>query len=292
MRRLLPLIAAGTIALALAVPAVAITNGQADGRDHPNTGALLALDPDTGEYSFVCSGSLLAKDAFLTAAHCAFWEMAGLEAGSAHVTFDPDLRAADPFRWGIAGPVVDPEHVIGLDLTDPRAVMPGFWLPPSGALSRNDVAVLHLARPASKVFRGITPVRLPPAGFLSDRVAGGDLAGHDLTNVGYGFDSIGWRNPTTPVAFDGRRLMATTPALGLTRDHLNLLQNLSATDGGGICMGDSGGPNFWGPADSATADLQVALNVGQGQHGCGIGGSASQRLDLPEVLAFLHPWID
>lgn len=292
MRRLLPLVAALTLSLALAAPVTAITSGVPDGTAHPSTGALVALDPGTGEYSFVCSGSLLADHAFLTAAHCAFWEMVGLGAENAFVTFDPDLQAADPFRWGLAGPVVEPEHVIGLDLTEPRAVMPGFRMPPSGAISRNDVAVLALAGPASAAYPGISPVRLPPAGFLRDRVAGGDLAGHALTLVGYGFDSISWRNPTTPVAFDGRRLVATAPALGITLDHVGLLQNLSATGDGGVCTGDSGGPDFWGPAGSGAADLQVALNVGRGFHDCGIGGSASQRLDLPAVLAFLDPWVD
>ena len=180
----------------------------------------------------------------------------------------------------------------GLDLANPKAVMPGYWLPPSGAFSRNDVAVLHLAGPASATYLGIEPVRLPGAGFLAAQAAKGSLVDHGFTNVGFGFQEISFVNPTTPIAFNGLRMLAKSPFLGLTRDHLTMLENDRATGEGGGCMGDSGGPNFFGAPGTSLGNLQVSLNTGRGYHDCGAGTTTSQRLDLPEVLAFLGPWLE
>lgn len=76
--------------------------------------------------------------------------------------------------------------------------MPGYWLPPSGALSRNDVAVLHLDRPALDVYPGIEPIALPTPVLLKQAARNGGLVGHSFVNVGYGFQQISFVNPTTP----------------------------------------------------------------------------------------------
>src|SRR5918999_5202143 len=48
--------------------ALAITYGQADGNRHPNVGALVGtFDGETFPY---CSGTLISRTVFLTAAHC------------------------------------------------------------------------------------------------------------------------------------------------------------------------------------------------------------------------------
>lgn len=292
MRTLISTFAALVLTFALGTPASAITNGAPDGNHHPNVGALLGLDRSTGEFFFVCSGSLLADDQFLTATHCTPWESIGQTAADVFVTFDPDLHAADPFRWGLFGPVVAPEHVIGLDLTNPKSIMPGYWLPPAQAFSRNDVAVLHLAHAASLLYPTIQPVQLPEAGFLDERARRGGLVDHSFTDVGFGFQQISFVNPTTPIAFNGLRMVATSPFVGLTTDHLVMLGNNRATAEGGVCIGDSGGPNFLGHSGTLGGNLEVSLNVGQGNHGCAAGIMSSQRLDLPEVLAFLDPWLE
>lgn len=82
--------------------------------------------------------------------------------------------------------------------------------------------------------------------------------------------------------------MSTSPFVGLTQDHLLTLENGNATGEGGVCLSDSGGPNFYGPAGSPFGNLVVGLNVGHGYHACGVGNNASQRLDLPQVLTFLE----
>lgn len=259
-------------ALALLVPrASAITNGEPDGSGHPNVGALLWRTPESdGEYLLGCSGSLLAKGAFLTAAHCVI----AAEPGDLAVTFDTDLLFTDETtEWG---PIVAPDHTIAVTSI---ALHPGFWMPPSGARSRNDVAVLTLDEDVS----GTAAVRLPPTGYLASQAANGGLVGSSLENVGYGLQRYGWRNPTIWPLFDGLRRVSTSAYLGLTKDHLLYLMN-SAAGSGGICVFDSGGPQFLN-------GIEVSLSTGIGAAPCSVGAiGASQRLDLPEVLEFLEPW--
>ena len=66
-----PLILAIIVVILLAVVpmARAITFGQPDGNNHPNVGAMIVQEPDGVKY-FYCSGTLIAPDVFLTAAHC------------------------------------------------------------------------------------------------------------------------------------------------------------------------------------------------------------------------------
>src|SRR5688500_11127456 len=83
MRKTLLLFTTMALALLLAAGmASAITYGQPDGSRHPNVGALVAAGEE-GE--FLCgSGTLIAPDVFLTAAHC----MVGFEQFFRGVTFD------------------------------------------------------------------------------------------------------------------------------------------------------------------------------------------------------------
>jgi hypothetical protein len=69
MRRTVLLLATMALAMVLAAGmAGAITYGQPDGNRHPYVGALVGAD-EQGEFVF-CSGTLIAPDVFLTAAHC------------------------------------------------------------------------------------------------------------------------------------------------------------------------------------------------------------------------------
>lgn len=282
MRRFITLLGAVALVLALSGSAGAITGGVPDASGHPNVGAIVVRDESGEDYWFLCTGSLIGDDEFLTATHCTGWEWWGVDTADVFVTFDADLRA---------GPGA-PAHLIGLDLDDPVDVMPGFWLPPSGAQSRNDVAVLHLTEPADDAYPGIEPVDLPSPMFLSGEASNGGLVGHSFTSVGYGQQSGSFVNKNVPNEWNGLRMATTTPFLGLSKDHLAMLQNRRATGEGGVCIGDSGGPNFYGSAGTANGNLAVSLNVGQGYHDCEAGATTSQRLDLPSVLEFLAPWTD
>ena len=69
MRSAIFLLATMALAILLAAGmASAITYGHPDGNRHPYVGALVGAD-EQGEFVF-CSGTLIAPDVFLTAAHC------------------------------------------------------------------------------------------------------------------------------------------------------------------------------------------------------------------------------
>ena len=76
------------LALLLVTPVLAITFGEPDYDGHPNVGAMIVQEPDGVKYLY-CSGTLIAPDVFLTAAHCtaaaAFY---GAEPHDVYVTFD------------------------------------------------------------------------------------------------------------------------------------------------------------------------------------------------------------
>lgn len=79
MKRLLTLIAVALMAMTVASPVSAITDGNPDGNDHPMVGQLLFYVPDAEDDRFddpgswfTCTGTLLDGDTLLTAGHCAF----------------------------------------------------------------------------------------------------------------------------------------------------------------------------------------------------------------------------
>lgn len=260
-----------TVAL-LAPQAVAITGGGEDGSGHPNVGALL-WDNGDGTYTLGCSGTLLAGEAFLTAGHCVF----DAAPNGLAVTFETDLSfTGQVTEWG---PIVDPARTVPVAEISPH---PGFWVPASGAQSRYDVAVLDLDKRVTR----IDPVELPEPWLLADEAAAGGLVGVSLVNVGYGVQRFGYNNPTVAPFFDGLRRFSTSPYLGLTKSHVMYLMNERATGEGGICVLDSGGPQFYD-------ELEVAINTGIGMAPCAGGAiGSSQRLDLPEVLDFLEGWTE
>src|SRR3990172_5879045 len=65
-------------------PAQAITGGQPDGTRHPYVGLVT-------DFQFVCSGSLISRTIFITAAHC--FEEPGQEV---FITFDSEGFFGDP----------------------------------------------------------------------------------------------------------------------------------------------------------------------------------------------------
>jgi hypothetical protein len=196
-----------------ALPALAITWGQPDGKRHPSVGALVGQW--SGGYYPFCSGTLVSPTVFLTAAHC--------DPGTSRisVTFASDFDGRTKLLPGTY--YADPLYAFSQD--DPH-----------------DIAVVVLDQPAS----GITPARLPAAGSL-----GALSVGAPFTAVGYGSqESPNVAGGPALVYYDVREysvssLNAVNPAW------LRLSQN-AATGDGGTCYGDSGGPNFIGAGSSET----------------------------------------
>src|ERR1700759_1217472 len=217
-------------ALVSAGSAFAITNGQHDGNAHPNVGAMMAFDDPSqpGTLQELCSGTLVAPQVFLTAAHCTDFLLNDLHTTDVFVTFNTN-SAVGPYIKGTM--VQDP-------LYNGKPAQNG-----------NDIAVILL----DSAPQGITPATLPPVGLLDSMKANKTLTQSSaFTAVGYGDGNrqVGAAPPT--FAFDGFRSNATSFFNALTGSWLRLTQNASV-GAGGTCFGDSGGPNFLGTSDTIQA---------------------------------------
>jgi secreted trypsin-like serine protease len=261
MRKTLLLFTTMALALLLAAGmASAITYGQPDGNRHPYVGTLVGAD-EQGEFSF-CSGTLIAPDVFLTAAHC---------------TFDLDQDGIE-FRGVTFDNVYDPDTSVvypGTLHTHPDFVFSGPNSDPK------DIAVVVLDDPVA----GIQPALLPSAGLLDQLANDGALKGQRFTVVGYG-DTERTHEPGSGAPVFGAnvtRMYAVSSFSALTPALLRLSQNPSTGDGG-ACYGDSGGPNFLG-------DSQVIASITIGGDIPCRATNVTYRLDTPSARAFLGQFV-
>ena len=247
------------IMLAVALVVQAITFGLPDGNRHPNVGAMIVREAD-GELYFYCSGTLIAPDVFLTAAHCtAAAAASGAYPEDVFVTFDPVLDENTTLYRGEYD--LNPDY--GHDMKD-----------------GNDVAVIILDAPIG----GITPASLPPAGLLTEMKKSHELKGQQFVAVGYGRlrdDKTGG-----PHAIDGfgERYFAEQTFLALKPYWLQISMNPS-TGSGGTCYGDSGGPHFLGDTD-----MVVSLTV-TGDRWCR-ATDVTYRLDTESARSYLSQFVD
>jgi hypothetical protein len=279
MRKMLMVVAMTAVVGLVATPqAAAITFGEPDGNGHPNVGAMLATFG--GDAVPFCSGSLIAPDVFLTAAHCIVGaeqiaEEEGVEP-SYFVSFDSELGEFPEGNFDI--------HEF--DLAAGVTLLPGepFFderFGTGGAARPFDIAVIVLDAPV-----GIEPVELPTEGFLSDLNAQHELRSQRFAAVGYG--SVredftgGFGNLLGAVV---ERRVAMQSAINLQKQWLLLSMNPN-TGSGGTCYGDSGGPHF---IDSIDPNLQVSLTV-TGDAVCK-ATDLTYRLDTPEAREFLSGFV-
>ncbi len=201
-------LAAAAGVLALAGGASAITGGSPTGpSSYTNVGALVGVAPDGTTKQF-CSGTVISRTAFLTAAHCVEAILA-LPGARVAVTFDDVVTPSSTLIFGT--PHIDPAY--NQSQSDPQ-----------------DLAVITFSSrlPAN-------PVRVAPLGYL-DTVS---LKTATFTNVGYGVsDPVNApKGPTIEGA--GTRRFSTSTFSTLTKGLLKLTESP-----GGTCTGDSGGPQF------------------------------------------------
>jgi hypothetical protein len=245
--------------LAFAVPAFAISNGEPDGNGHPNVGAIgYVMDGDT---FLLCSGTLIAPTVFLTAGHCTYFlEPAGIS--ELLVTFDSE-----------------PSPNVNVIVSDEWYTHPKFGHDQGNLY---DLAVIILPEGSTD---GLTPATLPEEGMLSDLAAQGGLRGVSAVNVGYGVVPD-WKQGPPRTSFDAVRRVSTSPFMGLTKSWFKLLMNNDATDEGGVCYGDSGGPHFLQTEDG---EVLVATTTG-GDNVCR-ALSYNYRLDIPGAREFLKDFV-
>ncbi|HSM55305.1 MAG TPA: trypsin-like serine protease [Candidatus Sulfomarinibacteraceae bacterium] len=210
--------------LVAALPALAITHGEPDGNDHPFVGSIVIRIPEEGLFQW-CSGTLIASDVFLTAAHC----IAPLDGlfdvfpdAEVLVTFDPTISPGGNF------------------FTGQWVISPNFngFSGKGGLSDPGDVAVILLDSAP-----GIAPASLPPAGMLDQLKADHILKDTRFTAVGYGTVRDTNRTGFQAIMANLDRNRSEQGFLSLTQAWLTLPMTPS-NGNGGTCYGDSGGPHF------------------------------------------------
>lgn len=215
------------LVLGLAGIANAITFGEPDGNRHPNVGVMVVQWPDGSKGQF-CSGSLIAEQVFLTAAHC--------------TNLLDTLRVPSDQVWVSFAPVVDETAILyhGIYKTNPNYG--------HDEANPNDVAVVLLDEPIT----GVTLAELPTAGLLDQMKDSGTLKRQTFTTVGYGQVRDDKTGGPHSLAGTNERRYVVQSFLALKPAWIQLSMNPS-TGNGGTCYGDSGGPHFIGDTNVIAA---------------------------------------
>jgi len=250
-------ISAVVLALALMVsPVLTVTNGQPDGTRHPAVGILIQFVPGT-DIIGVCSGAALTDRTFLTAAHCADPDQ------PVFVSYKsaPPFSLATDFTQGTFHP--HPDWCMGCE-----PGLPGF--------DTHDVAVVVLDSPRNPgAFLEL------PATNLVDTLP----MRTPITVVGYGVQGFirGGGRPQDIFLFT--RYFAPSQLVQSNNvssgEFIKLTAN-PAQGKGGICFGDSGGPDILQGTSTVLAVNSYVTN------GNCAGVTYSQRVDLPDILSFIR----
>jgi len=250
--------------LGIAGTALAITNGQPDGNNHPYVG-LLVFDDAPGHPAWRCSGTLLSPTLVLTAGHCTDGAVA------ARVWFDEIVQGNPEYPFSGATsydgtPYTYPGFCIGCGNG-----LPGFAIYDTG------VVVLSEPVPTSVVDEyGL----LPLAG-LVDRLKNKtklDLVGYGVQEQIHGGGPPVWTGLRV-------RLYAPSELVSGEFTHSDKFMRIALNPGGGsggTCFGDSGGPDL-----KRGTRVILAVNSYVTNSNCA-GVGYSSRVDLPEVLEWVN----
>ena len=227
---------------------------------YPNVGLMVGRVVAGSPWTPACSGTVIAPDVVLTAGHCVVFGPLFEGFTEWGVTFDAVFTAASPVIRATAR--LHPDFNFRFPF--PTADDPADFF---------DMAVLLLERPVDLI-----PAQLPPAGFL-DRV--GAMSG-PLTVVGYGL-------PRADASWDERG----TRRVGSVRlDRVVGPVVATTPDPALICIGDSGGPLFFGPGYADRGQRGVTTILGIAQSADCATFSGFYRVDTPQARAFLSGFVD
>jgi hypothetical protein len=275
--------------LAVSAPAGAITGGTEDsGNTYANVGMVVFYQPDG---RFRCSGTLIAPQVFLTAAHCTFQDI-----GKVAVTFDweisrsePESEVNIPRAADDAGPddahsdvgftaadvsapeyVGEPTYVLGTPRTHPE------YSDFTDIKNWNDTGVVILDAPAA-----LPTTPLAPENYL-DGFQQPRLNSTVFLTIGYGTEVRQEGPPMTPIPQRQPIVRRSTTEVGQKLTPQILQMNGNEHDpraGGGTCFGDSGGPAIHGGFVVGDTSYGYTNNCRY------LGGY--QRVDVPIVRNWL-----
>ena len=234
-----------------------------------------------------CSGAMIDFDTFLTAAHCTDNFPSGQRF---FVSLEEDVLSVL-----IAGAGLPPDEFIELGLANGWIVEgdmhrdPGFIGSPAfpNASDAHDIAVIDFAdretTPAD--LWTFTPATLPTADQL-DAIGARALDGYEWWAVGYGAQEAvpGPGGRTHPGGLV--RLKAQLDFTALRKTWVQLAMNASR-DLGGVCYGDSGGPNYV----DIDGTLILAAVTSWGDNPC-YATAVQYRTDTPPAREFLADYVD
>lgn len=267
----------GTVLLALAIllgsfgSASAITNGQPDGDAHPYVGLAVfdVLDGNGNQVpSHRCSASLLTPTIVLTAGHCTDGTVA------ARIWFDEIVQGNPEYPFSGATSYDGTAHTY-----------PGFCIGCGNGLpgfAAGDVGIIVLSEPVPAEV--VSEYAVLPTEGLVDTLQNKTK----LDFVGYGVQEqiVGGGPPV----WSGLRVRLFAPSELVSGQFVHSDQFLKVAlnpggGSGGICFGDSGGPDLLAGTTTVLAVNSYVTN----SNCAGVGYSA--RVDTPEVLAWINTFL-
>ncbi|WP_418956447.1 trypsin-like serine protease [Streptomyces tritici] len=276
--------AACAAVLATAIPSAAINSYNATpAPERTEVGALVATwdnddDPATPDrVDWVCSGTMIDADTFLTAAHCTTDWPANVRF---HVSLDQDVQGA--LDRAAAEHPGDPAAVARAVAVEGTAHNHPAY--PGPASDTHDISVIELPAAKLKARWSFTPAALPAAGALGALGPQG-LKNTAFTVAGYGTQEAR-RGPGGHTHPGGGVRMKAPVAFDALNDAWIRLAMTAPQGNGGACYGDSGGPNF----AVLNGRLTLVATTITGDTPC-YATNVTYRLDTPGARDFLRPFV-